>query len=278
MRDNAGDSNYNSGQVTLDRKFSHGLLFRGAYTYSKLIDDTSEVFTSTGLSSFSQNLLNQKQDYGLSAYDRRHRFVMTYIWDLPYPHGGDNMGMKILSQVIRNWQWAGTATFQTGAPETISDGFDVNGDGHTQDRPNLGSMSAPFSSIGIDGTQLGLSATPGTFFGPIQDCLNGLSTCVAQPASSFRYIFQASGFGNVGRNTFVGPGQMYYDTSVQRSFKFLERQSLTLRVEFFNAFNHPNLFTDGGVNSYDLLSPNFGNIASTIDGNRSIKFWLKYAF
>jgi outer membrane receptor protein involved in Fe transport len=278
VRDNAGDSNYNSGQVTLDRKFSHGLLFRGAYTYSKLIDDTSEVFTSTGLSSFSQNLLNQKQDYGLSAYDRRHRFVMTYIWDLPYPHGGDNMGMKILSQVIRNWQWAGTATFQTGAPETISDGFDVNGDGHTQDRPNLGSMSAPFSSIGIDGTQLGLSATPGTFFGPIQDCLNGLSTCVAQPASSFRYIFQASGFGNVGRNTFVGPGQMYYDTSVQRSFKFLERQSLTFRVEFFNAFNHPNLFTDGGVNSYDLLSPNFGNIASTIDGNRSIKFWLKYAF
>ena len=278
VRDNAGDSNYNSGQVTLDRKFSHGLLFRGAYTYSKLIDDTSEVFTSTGLSSFSQNLLNQKQDYGLSAYDRRHRFVMTYIWDLPYPHGGNNMGMKVLSQVIRGWQWAGTATFQTGAPETISDGFDVNGDGHTQDRPNLGSMSAPFSSIGIDGTQWGLSATPGTFFGPIQDCLNGLSTCVAQPASSFRYIFQASGFGNVGRNTFVGPGQMYYDTSVQRSFKFLERQSLTFRVEFFNAFNHPNLFTDGGVNSYDLLSPNFGNIASTIDGNRSIKFWLKYAF
>ncbi|MGB6962698.1 MAG: hypothetical protein WBF01_20020, partial [Candidatus Acidiferrum sp.] len=64
----------------------------------------------------------------------------------------------------------------------------------------------------------------------------------------------------------------------QRSFKFLERQSVTLRVELFNAFNHPNLFTDGGVNSYDLLSPNFGNIASTIDGNRSIKFWLKYAF
>ncbi|MGB8660479.1 MAG: TonB-dependent receptor [Candidatus Acidiferrum sp.] len=282
VRDNAGDSNYNSGQLTLDRKFSHGLLLRGAYTYSKFIDDTSEVFTSTGLSSFSQNLLNQKADYGLSAYDRRHRFVMTYIWDLPYPHGGDNMGMKVLSQVVRGWQWAGTATVQSGAPETIADGFDVNGDGHANDRPNLGSMSAPFSSIGIDGTQVGLAATPGTFFGPIQACLSSEpaqeALCVAQPASSFRYLFQASGFGNVGRNTFIGPGQMYYDTSIQRSFKFLERQSVTLRVELFNAFNHPNLFTDGGVNSYDLLSPNFGNIASTIDGNRSIKFWLKYAF
>jgi hypothetical protein len=60
VRDNAGNSHYNSGQLTMDRKFSHGLLLRGAYTYSKLIDDTSEVFTTTGFSSFSQNLFNQK--------------------------------------------------------------------------------------------------------------------------------------------------------------------------------------------------------------------------
>ena len=278
VRDNGGDSFYHSGQVTLDRKFSHGLLLRAAYTYSKLIDDGSEVFTTTGLSSFAQNLVNQKADYGLSAYDRRHRFVGTYIWDLPYPHREDNLGMKILSQVTRGWEWSGTATFQTGSPETINSGFDVNGDGRASDRPVLGSETAPFTSIGIDGTQLGLTATPGTFFGPIQDCLNGLSTCVASPSSSFRFIIPASGLGNVGRNTFIGPGQMYYDTAVQRSFKFLERQSLTFRAEFFNAFNHPNLFTDGGVNSFNLLSPNFDNIASTINGNRQIKFWLKYAF
>jgi len=281
VRDNAGDSFYHSGQVTLDRKFKHGLLFRAAYTYSKLIDDASEVFTTTGLSSFSQNLLDQKADYGLSAYDRRHRLVMTYIWDLPSVHGGDHFATKMLSQVTRGWQWAGTATFQTGAPETISDGFDLNGDGHANDRPNLGNPHAPFTSIGIDGTQLGLSATPGTFFGPIQDCLNGAPTCVAQPAANFRYLIQASGFGNVGRNTFVGPGQVFYDTSVQRSFRFLERQSVTFRAEFFNAFNHPNLFTDGGVNSFNLLNSNFGNIASTIgsiNGNRQIKFWLKYSF
>lgn len=278
VRDNAGDSIYHSGQVTVDRKFTHGLLLRGAYTYSKLIDDASEVFTTTGLSSFSQDLQNQKGDYGLSAFDRRHRFVMTYILDVPYVHSSESLGMKVLSQVTRGWQWSGTATFETGSPETISDGFDEIGNGHPNARPDFGSKSAPFTSIGIDGTQLGITSTPGTFFGPIQACLNGLSTCVAQPAANFRYIIQASGLGNVGRNTFVGPGQMFYDTAVQRSFKFLERQSLTLRAEFFNAFNHPNLFTDGGVNSYNLLNPNFGNIASTINGNRQLKFWLKYAF
>jgi len=64
---------------------------------------------------------------------------------------------------------------------------------------------------------------------------------------------------------------------VQRSFRFLEHQAVTFRTEFFNAFNHPNLFTDGGVNSFNLLNSN-GNIASTINRNRQIKFWLKYSF
>ena len=283
VRDNAGDSIYHSGQVTLDRKFSHGLLLRGAYTYSKLIDDASEIFVTTGTSTIAQNFLNQKQDYGPSAYDRRHRFVMTYIWDVLYPHSTSNWGMKALSYATRDWQWSGTATFQTGSPQTIVDGFDANGDGRANDRPNLGNPGAPFTSVGIDGTQLGLNATPGTIY-PIQPCLDGTPACVAAPASTFRFIIQpanALGFsanGNLGRNTFFGPGQVFYDTAVQRSFKFLERQTFTVRAEFFDAFNHPNLFTDGGVNSFNLLDPNFGNIASTVNGARQIKFWLKYSF
>jgi len=54
VRDNGGDSIYHSGQFSVDRKFSHGLLLRAAYTYSKLIDDGSEIFTSTGGSTFSE--------------------------------------------------------------------------------------------------------------------------------------------------------------------------------------------------------------------------------
>jgi outer membrane receptor protein involved in Fe transport len=280
VRDNAADSIYHSGQLTLDRKFSHGLLLRGAYTYSKLIDDGSEVFVNTGVSSVSQNIFNQKGDYGLSAYDRRHRFVGTYIWDLPYLHKEGNMGMKVLSQVTRGWQWAGTVTAQTGSPETIADGFDAIGTGRASARPSIGNPNAPFTSIGIDESQFNSNVPVGTvFLGPIQACLSGSKACVPQPVTNFHFVIEGPGvLGNVGRNTFVGPGQWFYNTSVQRTFKFLERQSLTLRIELFDAFNHPNLFTDGGVNSFSLLSTNFDNVASTINDNRQIKFWVKYAF
>jgi len=294
VRDNAGDSHYNSGQLTVDRKFSHGLLLRGAYTYSKLIDDASEIFTTTGFSTFSQNLFNQKADYGLSAYDRRHRFVMTYIWDVPYPHNEDNMGMKVLSQVTRGWQWAGTFTVQSGAPETITDGFDNNGDGRSGDRPDLANPAVPINysaacftaSPGTSTCDTGVGfSLDGVHFTDFNTNFGGpdASGTFTGTKNQFHYVVinQPGHLGDVGRNTFIGPGQWYYNTSVQRSFKIKERASLTLRVELFNAFNHPNLFTDGGVNSYSLTNSNFMNVASTIgaiNGNRQIKFWLKFAF
>jgi outer membrane receptor protein involved in Fe transport len=286
VRDNGGDSIYHSGQFSVDRKFSHGLLLRAAYTYSKLIDDGSEIFTSTGGSTFSEIVNRQSSDRGLSAYDRRNRFVATYVWDLPSLRHSDNMAMSVVGYVTRGWSWSGTFTAQTGNPETINSGLDFNGDAHSgNDRPNLGNPAAPFTSVGIDGSQLGLAT--GTIFGPYQDCLNGLATCVAQPASTFHFIIPAVGVqGNLGRNTYIGPGQWFYNTGVARTFKLHERHQLTFRTEFFNAFNHPNFFTDApgvltgsGTNIiFDAAGANFGKFAQTIAGGRQIKFWLKYSF
>src|SRR5262249_29176071 len=75
-RTNGGDSIYHAGQLKVERSFSHGLLLRGAYTYSKFIDDMSEVFITSGGSSRAQNLSDQSGDRGLSAFDRRHRFTL----------------------------------------------------------------------------------------------------------------------------------------------------------------------------------------------------------
>jgi len=287
VRDNGGDSIYHSGQFSVDRKFSHGLLLRAAYTYSKLIDDGSEVFTTSGNSTFPEIITRQSSDRSLSAYDRRNRFVGTYVWELPYVHSTENAAMGVLSYVTRGWSWSGTFTAQTGNPETISDGFDINGDGRSgNDRPDLGNPAAPFKSVGIDGTEFGFTATPGTIF-PLQACLNGLPTCVAQPASTFHFIIPAPGLnGNVGRNTYIGPGQWFYNTGVARTFKLHERHQLQFRAEFFNAFNHPNFFTDipgiiapNGFNQiFTLSGPNFGDFPLTIAGARQIKFWLKYSF
>lgn len=280
VRTNGGDSIYHSGQLTLDRKFSHGLLVRGAYTYSKFIDDTSEVFITSGLSSFAQNVFNQGGDRGLSAYDRRHRMVLTYVWDLPFVHGENNRFSSVLSAVTRDWQTSGIFTWSTGAPETFNDGFDVNGDGHGgNDRPNLGNPAAPLTAIGIDGTQLGLTTTPGTFFGPnVQDCLNQAPTCVPTPVSQLHFLIPASGLGNVGRNTFISPGFQTYNLTVQRAIKLpvhdLQGQQILVRGEFLNAFNHPNL----GIPSLNLTGGNFLNEAGTINGGREIRILLRYSF
>jgi outer membrane receptor protein involved in Fe transport len=286
VRGNYADSIYHSGQLTLDRKFSHGLLLRGAYTYSKLIDDGSEVFTTSGGSTFPQIITDQSSDRGLSAYDRRHRFVGTYVGQLPYVHAEENRAMGILGYITRGWSWSGTVTAQTGSPETINDGLDFNGDAHSgNDRPSLSNPKAPFTSVGVDGFQFGFTSTPGTIF-PYQACLNGSPACVPQPASSFHFIIPATPNGTLGRNTYIGPGQAFYNTSVARTFKLHERHQLTFRAEFFNAFNHPNFFTDapGVFNSasqniiFNAALPTFGDFAETIAGGRQIKFWLKYSF
>jgi outer membrane receptor protein involved in Fe transport len=274
VRTNGGDSIYHAAQLTVDRKFSRGLLLRGAYAFSKFIDDTGEVFITSGGSSFPQNLGNRSADRGLSPFDRRHRFSLAYVYDLPYVHNASNLALKAVNAITRDWQTSGIISFQSGAPETVFDGFDVNNDGHSgNDRPNLGNPSAPFTSLGIDGTQFGFTATPGTFF-PLQACLNGTPACVPTPASQFHFLIPDSGTGNLGRNTFISPGRQDWNLSVQRTFKLHERQSFLVRGEFFNAFNHPNT----GIPTLNMLSSNFDNIARTINGGRIIKAWLKYSF
>jgi hypothetical protein len=91
-------------------------------------------------------------------------------------------------------------------------------------------------------------------------------------------VWPNGGPGDVGRNSVFGPGQIYFDTSIQRDFPIhlwkLENQTLSFRTELFNALNHPNLFTP----SYTILGTTYDNTAITINGGRQIRFWLKYSF
>jgi hypothetical protein len=80
--------------------------------------------------------------------------------------------------------------------------------------------------------------------------------------------------GDLGRDTFVSPGTINTNLSVQRTIKLKERYGFMLRGEFFNAFNHPNL----GIPNMSLLSSNFGNTARTINGGRTVVLWGKFSF
>lgn len=273
-RTNAADSIYHSLQLKVDRKFTKGLLLRGAYTFSRLIDDAGEVFTTSGLSSFAQNPFDQEGDRGLSPFHRKHRFVLTYIYELPYVHSSDNAALAVLKAITRDWQTAGTITFQTGAPDTVNSGKDTLRDGRaTNDRPSLSNPNAPFNTFAIDGRFIG--GTPGVLF----DGNTGLPTT----ASAVHFLI-VPGLGNVGRNTVITPGRQDWNLSIQRIFKMpfkhLEQQQLLFRGEFYNAFNHPNLGINGvGITpTYLLLSPDFANVANTRFGGRQIKLWLRYSF
>jgi hypothetical protein len=275
MRDNTGDSIYHGFNFKADRRFSKGLLIRAAYTWSKLIDNGSEVFTTSGGSSQPQDAFNRRNERGLSAFDRRQRLVFTYVYELPSLRRNDNFAMSALSAVFRDWQISGTTAFQTGAPITVIPGFDINGDlNGGSDRPNMGNPSAPITAWAYDGSQVG--GTPGVLYdGPTA---NSSGDLVPVSANSVHWIVQGAGIGNVGRNTVISPGRQDWNFSILRRIKMpikrLEGQQLEFRTEFFNVFNHPNQ----GNLPFNLQDPDFGNPEVTRFGQRQIRFWLKYSF
>lgn len=242
-RTNGGDSSYHSAQLKVEHRLSKGFFLRGSYTFSRLIDDSSEVFVTSGRSSFAQDPFCQRCDRGLSVFHRKHRAAFAYVWELPYVHSKDNAGVAILRAITEGWSSSGTITFQTGAPQNVNSSVDTDGDFRsTNDRPNL-----------ADPTK--------------------------NPWDINRYVIPASGLGNVGRNTLLAAGRQDWNLTVQRAFKMpmkhLEQQQLMFRAEFFNAFNHPNL----GIPTARMDRPaDFGNFAETAFGGRQIRLLLKYSF
>jgi hypothetical protein len=286
IRTNNGQSWYNSAQVEVERKI-HTLVLRTSYTYSKFMDDASEVFSlgttlTVGLSSYPQVLTNQYSDWGPSIFDQRHRFSTAYVWQVPYFHRN-----AFLRALTDQWNWSGIASIESGTPNTVEIGFDSTGNGHANSRPDLENPNAPLNLVGIDGGNFFAGFMPGVFY-DFHCAITTAGPCMSRPENAYHFIVRAqapnaSGNlvgppGNVGRNSLFGPGQIYYDTAIEREFPIhiwkRESDKLSFRVDMLNAFNHPNLFTP----SYTLTDSNFNNTAITITGGRQIKLWLIYSF
>ncbi len=283
IRDNSGDSIYHGLNAQLERKFSKGLMLRAAYTYSKAIDDVSEVFTTGNWSAYPLVQLPDQAagtnrgtyDRGLSAFDARQRLALTYVYDIPNLR--TEGFLKPVGYVVHDWSVSGTTAFQSGNPANVEVGYDVNGDGISNDRPNLGNPSAPMASYGWDSSWEGLPAGqvcagPQYWVGP----------CVPVSASSVHWIVPAFGtVGNVGRNSVIVPGTQTWNLSVARHFKVREGQQFEFRADMFNVFNHantgtPNYTLTSGIPTSGVVK--FANLPLTVGGNRNIRFWLKYSF
>ncbi len=248
QQEGSGASNYHSLQARVQQRLAAGLSLLGAYTFGKSIDNASGVFASTGDPNYPQNSFNLAAERGRSGFDVRHRFSLSYSYDLPF---GKNLN-GAAKALLAGWQTFGVITLQTGRPFTVAllPEFDNSNTGISNlgflgnDRPNLVGQAR------LD------NPTPDRWF------------------NTGAFVFPRFGsFGNAGRNILDGPGYQNVNFSLVKNTALKERATLQFRTEFFNLFNHPNF----GLPDNFLGSPSFGRVFSA-DSPRRIQFGLKLLF
>lgn len=274
-------SHYHSLQTSLTRRWSAGY-FQGAYTFSKSTDATSSGNTAFNTAFNDESTLAASR--GLSDFDRRHRLVVSYRYDLPFYK--NETGAK--AALLRGWALSGITIFQSGTPFSVTDSgagtaFLVSGF-------TPGTLSGSLAS----GSTLSSAVTTGDIHKRIDGYLNvnaittapllyGPTLCnPKQPDPNLlpNSNFCTTDFGNLGRNVFRGPHQQNWDFALIKNFRLTERQSLRFTTDFFNIWNHANfgnptvtdVETIGGTNSP------FGKITATVGTPRLIQFSLRYAF
>ena len=149
--DNTNDSMYHAGQVQIEHRATHGLTLRGAYTFSKMMDTGSEIFTSSNWSTYSERQYPnpRRYEWGPSAFDLRHVFSLTYVYAPPIwrPDGG----AKFVAAIVNHWTLSGIGSLYSGTPVNRQIGYDFNADGITNDRPQIANPSAPLNTWAIHG-------------------------------------------------------------------------------------------------------------------------------
>lgn len=258
----SSNSNYNSLQATVTKRFSKDLQFLGAYTYSKSIDYYSGTAVNE-LQAVAGDQRDWRQNRGRSDFDRTHRFVFSGIYDLPK----FDVESKAADFLLNNWEIATIATFQSGLPFSIIDA------------PNNNVIQRANFAGGFSGNFLCTGST--------QSCLNGYFNTGAFVPSRPRIDLASVGvvtnptfnaaapFGVSGRNILTGPGQKNVDISVVKFLPFTERWRGEFRTEFFNVFNWANF---ANPNNNIAVPATFGRITSTSAGPRVIQFAFKLSF
>jgi outer membrane receptor protein involved in Fe transport len=269
IRTSGANSEYHSGQLRVDKRLAKGFTMTASYTWSKLMDQVSEIFaTDTSASSLAvvfPYLGGLKLDRAPSDYDREHRLVLSYLWSIPGPKSG------FLGHVLGGWQVTGITTFQSGAPFTLVNGLDRNGDGDNVDRPNVGNPNAPRNSRGV--------------IVPVATCASGLrnpetATCVTRNDVFVYQVAANTGFPDssmIGRNTERSNWVNNSDMSFFKIFPITETWKIQYRVDTYNTFNHPQ-YTGVPARSMASAAGAYYNFLQNGAGGRTMRMSLKIMF
>lgn len=234
-----GYSIYHSGTFKIEKRMSRGLTVNANYTWSKSIDDASDVGTTFSESNIPQDVRNVRSERALSSFDHRHRLVFSYSWQVPF---------RSRRRWAEGWTMTGLGSFQTGAPFTVilpTDNANI-GTGPAQ-RPN--SVANPNSSAPHTADQW-------------------FKTAAFQMPAPFT-------FGSAGRNVVIGAPEGNIDFSLIKETGIKEsRARLQFRAEVFNILNHTNFADAPGRIAF---TPTFGQY-TTAENPRQVQFALKVLF
>jgi hypothetical protein len=239
LRTNGLDNNYNSLQTNITKRFSGGLQFTAAYTWSKTLgvgNDQGGFIVQTDID----------RNYGPTSYDRTHMFVASHVWELPFGAGRPFLQSGAPAWILGGWQLNGIFRWVSGAPYTpVADATACNCPGNS----NFADVVAPAKYL--EGTGRGLLWLDPSSFRP--------------PAPNQ--------FGNAGRNSLRGPGYKNYDLSLVRNFRMSESVRLEVRGEAYNLTNTPRW----GNPVDNVNNASFGQILSA-SGEREIQLALRLSF
>jgi hypothetical protein len=232
-------STYHALQMTVNKRLSRGFTLQSNYTWSKLLDTASHDGAGPA------NPFDVESNRGPSDFDIAHRFVASYIWQLPQLAGRS----AVVRHVLGGWETNGIVTLESGAPFSVVSGRDNSQSGVNRDRADL---------VGD----------------PKLDPGRSRAALIAEYFSRAAFRTNAAGtFGSAGRNILRGPGFANVDFGLIKNVPLGASRRLQFRTEVFNLFNRVNLGTP--VNS--VSAPNFAQIISA-GSPRVIQLALKYAF
>jgi hypothetical protein len=233
---------YNGLALQVTRRFAHGFQMQGAYTWSHNRDNATATHFSTVLSPRRpQDFSNLRNEWSDSPLDRRQRFTMNGLWELPWMAHANSWAAK---NILGNWRFVGTYTAEVGELVTPQSGLDSNGNGDTVDRAIVN--PAGQENVGSNVTALRNSS--------------GATVAYLAANSNARYIRAGSGaFPSAGRNTLRMPGINNFDMSFGKKFNLTESKYVEFRADATNIFNHAQ-YTAGYINSVRLTTQTNTNI------------------
>jgi hypothetical protein len=224
--DYGANSSYNALQVSLTRRFTSNISVSANYTWSKALDQADDDTNPIPYA------FNRRGEWGPAGFDREHTATINYVWTLPRLSNRSSL----VKYTLGGWEFTGITRFWSGFPYSV--------------------LAGNYNPGTLDGSSYGQYGLGSTTYGGLRANYSGSGASPANQTwqqffNPFAFSRPLDGtFGNLGRNTFRGPGINQWDISLFKNFNFTEHIQLQLRLETFNTFNHTQF---SGINT--VISP-----------------------